>query len=286
MTSTLRAEHITFAYSRDKPVLQDISFDVSSGTFLAVVGPNGAGKSTLVNLLAGLLTPQAGEILLDGVNLRSYRVQDIARKVAVVRQEFVPAFGFSVAETVLMARTLYYGRWGFESQTDRELVKQALELTDTAGFAGRPLASLSAGERQRVFIARGLAQNTPLLLLDEPTSFLDWKHQGRIYDLLKSIQIEKGTTIVAITHDLNLAAQYCDQTLLLYPPDRQPAASASYRIGKTPDVLTPQEIERAFEARVFSAMVGDQKFLIPWGARAEGLTPLRPDGINLSDRAS
>ncbi len=286
MKSTLRAEHVTFAYSRDKPVLRDLSLDIPSGTFLAVVGPNGAGKSTLINILAGLLTPQAGRVLVDGVDLRSCRVQDIARKVAIVRQEFVPAFGFSVVETVLMARTLHYGHWGFESKADREIVKEALELTDTTGFAARPLASLSAGERQRVFIARGLAQNTPILLLDEPTSFLDWKHQGRIYDLLKSVQIEKGTTIVAITHDLNLAAQYCEQTLLLYPPDREPAASASHRMGKSSDVLTPQEIERAFETRVFSAMVGDQRFLIPWGTTAKGLTPRRPDGASFSDRSA
>jgi iron complex transport system ATP-binding protein len=277
MTSAVQTKHVTFGYGRDRPVLRDISFDVWAGTFLAIVGPNGAGKSTLINLLAGLLKPQSGAVLLDGANLRSCSVQDIARKASVVRQEFIPAFGFSVEETVLMARTLHYGRLGFESKTDRELVMRALELTDTTEFAARPLASLSAGERQRVFIARGLAQDTPILLLDEPTSFLDLKHQIKIYDLLKSIQAEKGTTIVAITHDLNLAAQYCDQTLLLYPLGSQPAESSSYRIGKTPEILTAKEVERAFDVRVFSALVGNERFLIPLGARAKDPdTPSRP----------
>ncbi len=270
MIEAIQTEHVTFGYGRGGPVLRDASFEVHAGTFLAVVGPNGAGKSTLINLLAGLLKPQSGEVLLEGANLRSSRVQDIARRVAVVRQEFIPVFGFSVIETVLMARTLHYGRLGFESKADRELARQALELTETVEFASRSLDSLSAGERQRVSIARGLAQNTPILLLDEPTSFLDLKHQVKIYDLLKSVQLEKGTTIVAITHDLNLAAQYCDQTLLLYPLGRRPAESPCCRIGKTADILTPPEIERAFDVHVFSAIVGDERFLIPLGARARG----------------
>ncbi len=270
MTAAIQAEHVTFGYGRGRPVLQDVSFEVQAGTFLAVVGPNGAGKSTLINILAGLLQPQSGDVLLQGAPLRSSRVQDIARNVAVVRQEFIPVFGYSVMETVLMARTLHYGRLGFENKADRELALQALELTETVEFAARSLGSLSAGERQRVFIARGLAQNTPILLLDEPTSFLDLKHQVRIYDLLKSVQLEKSTTIIAITHDLNLAAQYCDQTLLLYPLGHRSAEHPSCRIGKTSDILAPEEIERAFDVHVFSAIVGDERFLIPLGARGRG----------------
>jgi len=278
MTSAIQAERITFGYGRDKPVLRDVSFEIQAGSFLAIAGPNGVGKSTLINILARLLRPQSGRVLLEGENLRSCSVQEVARKVAVVRQEFIPAFGFSVIETVLMARTLHYGRLGFESRTDRELTIRALELTGTTEFASRPLGSLSAGERQRVFIARGLAQDTPILLLDEPTSFLDLKHQIKVYDLLKSIQTEKGTTIVAITHDINLASQYCNETLLLYPPGGSTGGSPSYRIGKTSEVLTPDEVERAFDVHVFSATVGGLSFLIPSGART--------DGPNLPSRTS
>jgi iron complex transport system ATP-binding protein len=268
MTLALQAKHITFGYRPDTPVLQDVSFAVPGGAFLAIVGPNGAGKSTLLNILAGHLRPQAGDVLLDDVSLRSCRIRDIARRIAVVRQEFVPAFAFSVAETVLMARTPFFGPLGFESPADRELATRALELTDTLGFASRPLGSLSAGERQRVFLARALAQDTPVLLLDEPTSFLDLKHQVRIYDLLKSIQRERHTTIIAVTHDLNLALQYCDETLLLYPPrpDRQ---APQHRIGRTSEILTPQEVERAFDVRLFAGSMGRERFLIPLGRNAK-----------------
>jgi iron complex transport system ATP-binding protein len=279
MTAAIQAERITFGYGHDKPVLRDVSFEVRAGTSLAIVGPNGVGKSTLINILARLLRPQSGRVLLEGENLRSCSVQEVARKVAVVRQEFIPAFGFSVIETVLMARTLHYGRLGFESKTDRELAIRALELTGTTEFASRPLGSLSAGERQRVFIARGLAQNTPILLLDEPTSFLDLKHQIKIYDLLKSIQTDKGTTIVAITHDINLASQYCNETLLLYPPGGSAAPSPSYRIGRTSEVLTSDEVERAFDVHVFSAVVDGLRFLVPSGTgRNDSNLPGRTSG--------
>lgn len=286
MTTALQVEHVAFGYSRRESVLADVSFAVRAGTFLAVVGPNGVGKSTLIGVLAGLLRPQSGTVLLDGKDLRSWGVRSVARKIAVVRQEFIPAFGFSVMETVLMARTPHYGQLGFESQSDRDLAAQALSLTDTAQFASRPLAHLSAGERQRVFIARALAQDTPILLLDEPTSFLDFQHQVRIYDLLKSIQIDRQRTIVTVTHDINLAAQYCNEALLLYPP-RPPAQTTEdtspgqlrCRIGDTAAVLAPQEIERAFGVRVFSGVVGSGRFLLPLGARAKdaGLSGRSPE---------
>ncbi len=279
MTPVIEVEHVTFGYGPARPVLQDISFPVRAGTFLAVAGPNGAGKSTLLNILAGLLKPRSGEVLLEGVNLRACRVQDIARRIAVVRQEFIPVFGFSVAETVLMARTPYFGPSGFESKADRELAARALELTDTTRFASRPLGSLSAGERQRVFIARALAQDTPILLLDEPTSFLDLKHQVGIYDLLKSIQLERHATIVAVTHDINLAMQYCDQALLLYPPGGPPPKRPRYRLGKTSEVFAPEEIERAFDVRVCAGSAGSARFLMPLGTRAKdsNLAPARHD---------
>jgi iron complex transport system ATP-binding protein len=275
MTPALQAEHITFGYGPERPVLQAVSFGVRAGTFLAIVGPNGVGKSTLLNILAGQFQPQAGDVLLEGVSLRSCRVRDIARKIAVVRQEFIPAFGFSVAETVLMARTPFFGPLGFESEADRALATRALELTDTLAFAPRLLGTLSAGERQRVFIARALAQDTPVLLLDEPTSFLDLKQQVRIYDLLKSIQLERNTTIIAVTHDLNLAIQYCDEALLLYPP-RTDGQAPCHRIGKTSEILTPEEVERAFDVRLFAGSTGRERFLIPLGRNAKDSGPDNP----------
>ncbi len=278
MTTSIRLDNVTFAYQPDRPVLQEINLTVEAGTFLAVVGPNGAGKSTLIHLLAGLLKPQSGTVAIDGRNIQSLGRRRLAEKVALVQQEFVPVFGFSVNEVVLMARIPYYSQMGFEREVDRRIVADALERTDTASFASRPLASLSGGERQRVFIARALAQDTPIILLDEPTSFLDLRHQVATYDLLKSIQRDRGRTIVAITHDINLAAQYCDQVLLLRPCiECSGAASVKgalrptdhYRMGPPREVLSRQEIENTFGVRVFSAPVGAERMFLPLGTMAK-----------------
>ncbi|MFQ6035145.1 MAG: ABC transporter ATP-binding protein, partial [Sedimentisphaerales bacterium] len=163
---------------------------------------------------------------------------------------------------VLMARTSYFGQLGFESKADRQIVSQALQATDTIQFASRPLANLSGGERQRVFIARALAQNTAILLLDEPTSFLDLKHQVGIYDLLKKAQLEKGKTIIVVTQDINLAAQYADEVLLL-------GTDSSSHIGKIEDVFFPEQIEKVFGVRIFTAKVGQEKFFLPLGKFAK-----------------
>ncbi|MHC4533914.1 MAG: ABC transporter ATP-binding protein [Planctomycetota bacterium] len=262
MSAIIEVKNLSFGYTSQNTILKDISFEIKAGTFVGIAGPNGAGKSTLLNLLCGALKPKSGIIKIDATPIESYNWEALAGKVAVVRQEFVPVFGFSVLETVLMARTSYFGTFGFENKTDKQIVNEALEATDTAQFASRPLGSLSGGERQRVFIARALAANSPVLLLDEPTSFLDLKHQVGIYDLLKSTQLEKGKTIVAITHDINLAAQYCDEILLL-------GANSNYHIGQTKDVFSPEQIEKVFGVRTFVGSLGKEKFFIPLGKFAK-----------------
>jgi len=266
----IEVQDLTFGYTQTghsaelsrSPVLKDLSFEVQAGSFLAIAGPNGAGKTTLLNLLCGLLQAQRGAITIDAAPIKSYSVQALAHKVAIVRQEFIPVFGFTVAEMVMMARTFYLNALGFESKTDRQKVREALEATEVACFAGRPLSRLSGGERQRVFIARALAQETPLLLLDEPTSFLDLKHQVGIYDLLKKMQLEKGKTIITITHDVNLAAQYCDEILLLGPDN-------SYHIGRAKNVFTSEQIEKVFGVRGFAGTVGRERFFLPLGKLAK-----------------
>jgi iron complex transport system ATP-binding protein len=262
MSNIIEVENLSFGYIKQSRILENISFEVSPGTFLAVAGPNGAGKTTLLNLLCGLLKPKAGSIEIDAAHIESYSVKKLAQKVAVVRQEFVPVFDFTVAEMVAMARTPYLGTFGFENKADKKIVNGALEMTDTIRFAARPLAHLSGGERQRVFIARALAQNTAILLLDEPTSFLDLKHQVGIYDLLKAAQLEKGKTIVAVTHDINLAAQYCDEALLI-------GADNSYHIGKAEDIFSPERVEEVFGVRAFAGKVGQEKFFLPLGKFAK-----------------
>jgi len=262
MSGIIEVDNLSFGYTSETTILKDMSFNVMSGTFVAIAGPNGAGKSTLLNLMCRALKPDSGTIRIDASVIESFSTRALAAKVAVVRQELTPIFGFSVTETVLMARTLYYGSTGFESRADREITNDALVATDTARFACRPLTSLSSGERQRVFIARALAQNSLIMLLDEPTNFLDLKHQVGIYDLLKTAQVEKGKTIVAVTHDINLASQYCDEILLL-------GADGSYHIGKTKAVLSPEKIKEVFDVDVFAGKVGREKFFIPLGKFAK-----------------
>jgi iron complex transport system ATP-binding protein len=161
-----------------------------------------------------------------------------------------------------MARTPYLGMMAFETDADKKAIADALEMTDIARFADRPLGKLSGGERQRVFIARALAQQTPILLLDEPTSFLDMKHQVDIFDLLKKMQLEEQKTIVAVTHDVNLAAQYSDVTLLLAP-------DGSYSFGPTREILSTERIETVFGVKTFSAQIGQRRFFFPLGKYAK-----------------
>ncbi|HUW17919.1 MAG TPA: ABC transporter ATP-binding protein [Sedimentisphaerales bacterium] len=259
--SIIKVSNVSFGYSRVE-VLRNLSFEVPARSFLAVVGPNGAGKSTLLNLLCRTLTPKSGAITIDSSAIESYSTKALARKVAVVRQEFIPVFGFTVVEMVSMARTPYFDTFGFERKADKEIIAEALEMTDTTRFASRRLAELSGGERQRVFIARALAQDTAILLLDEPTSFLDLRHQVAIYDLLKKLQLEKGKTIVAVTHDINLAAQYCDETLLI-------GADYSYCIGRAEQVLSGEQIEKVFGVRTYVGRIDRENFFLPLGKFAK-----------------
>ncbi|MGD2095306.1 MAG: ABC transporter ATP-binding protein [Phycisphaerales bacterium] len=274
MNAIIEVENLSFGYDPEKTILKHLSFKVIQGRFLAIAGPNGAGKTTLLNLLCGLLRPKAGSAKIDTKPATSYSAKKLAKKVAMVRQEFVPVFDFTVAQIVSMARTPYLGTFGFEDKTNREMVNEALDVTDTTQFASRPLGSLSGGERQRVFIARALAADSPILLLDEPTSFLDLKHQVGIYDLLKAAQIDKDKTIVAVTHDINLSAQYCDEILLL-------GAEGNYHIGETKDVLSTVQIEKVFGVKTFAGKLGKENFFIPLGkfAKDGGQITNKPNNI-------
>jgi iron complex transport system ATP-binding protein len=255
MSNIIEVENLGFSFT-GKPVLQNLCFTVTEGSFVCIIGPNGAGKTTLLNLISGIIKSESGSIKLQGRPVESYSTRNIAHKIAVVRQEFVPAFDFTVNDIVSMARTPYLGMFGMLGRGDVEIINDSLEATEMTGFADRILSSLSAGERQRVFIARALAQNTPVLLLDEPTTFLDMKHQVGIYDLLKTSQIDKGKTIIAITHDINLAVQYCEKILFF-------AADGSYQFGTPDEILSAEQIRKNFGVNVYTGSIGKKNFFIP-----------------------
>jgi iron complex transport system ATP-binding protein len=212
-----------------------------------LLGPNGSGKSTVVRLLSGVLVPQRGRVCLAGQPLTTLRREALAQRIAVVPQETRIDVPFSVFEIVLMGRTPHHERFGFESKADIALAHRAMELTDVKGLAHRAIHELSGGERQRVILARALAQTPQLLLLDEPTAFLDIKHQVEVCDLVRHLSRQEGLTVVSILHDLNLAALYCDRLALL----KQGRVFAS---GAPSAVLTRANIQAVYETAVSIGM--------------------------------
>lgn len=236
----------------------NLSASIEAGSFCAVAGPNGVGKSTLIALVAGLLKADSGSIHVFDKNVVSYKPKKLSRQIALVQQEYVPVFGFTVLETVMMARLSRSDFVLFENNEDKNIVAEALEQTEIVHLAGRKLNELSGGERQRVFIARALAQQTPILLLDEPTNHLDIKHQIRIFDLLKKLQSQQNKTILAVTHDINMACQYCDRAMLM--TGRGPVLW-----GKPSDIFTIDSIKSVFEVDGVGGMMNNKPFFIPSG---------------------
>jgi iron complex transport system ATP-binding protein len=211
---TISVEKISCAYS-GRTVFEDLTFAVQPAELYIIIGPNGSGKTTLVKGLAGLIPVSAGVIRLDGRPLARVKRKDLARQIAYVSQSIAEDSPFTVKEMVLMGRSPYLGVLGVEGEADLAIARQAIEYTDLSHLADRPMARLSGGERQRAQIARAICQQPRLILLDEPTAALDMAHQVRMMELLASLRSDRETTVVMVSHDINLAAMYADRLLLL-----------------------------------------------------------------------
>ena len=222
----------------ERDVIKGVSADFHPGALTGVIGPNGAGKTTLLRALAGLLPVKAGSISLEGQPIDSFDRKETARRVGYLGQKQEPSFPFRVEETVMMGRYPHLGRLAPETGADREAVDTALRDVDATDLASRTLNELSGGELQRVLIARTLAAQTPVLLLDEPFANLDVRHCLAILEILRA-QAREGRTVVVSVHDLNLALRYCDELLLLYEGEILAQGNAG-------SVLTPRLIEKAF----------------------------------------
>jgi iron complex transport system ATP-binding protein len=255
--TAIETKQLCFNYAKN-PVLTNLSLSIDTGSFCAVAGPNGIGKSTLIWLVAGLIKAHSGTIQIHGKNIAAYRAKELSRQIALVQQEYVPVFGFTVLEMVMMARLSRRDFVLFENDQDKQIVAEALEQTEIVHLAGRKLDQLSGGERQRVFIARALAQQTPILLLDEPTNHLDMKHQIRIFDLLKKLQRLQNKTIVAVTHDINLACQYCDRAILM-------TDGVEVLCGQPSEVFAIETIKKVFEVNGIGGLIDNKPFFIPSG---------------------
>lgn len=238
----LRIQSVTVGYG-GAPILKGLDLTVARGEFLVVVGPNGSGKSTLVRAITGALTPAEGRILLGGQDLRRLRPREVARQLAVVAQDTTVGFDFTVEEIVSLGRTPHLPPLRSETPRDRAAVQEAMRQTGTAPLADRLITALSGGERQRVMVARALAQEPRLLILDEPTAHLDIAHQVEILDLVRRLNRADGLTVLAILHDLNLAALYADRLVMLKD-------GGVWAEGPPAEVLTEANILAVYGSRV------------------------------------
>jgi len=240
-TAPLLAVHgVTFRYPHSAgDALHDVSIDVKAGEFHAVLGPNGSGKTTLVRVALGLMVPGAGTAELAGRSASAWSRRDLARVVGVVAQREDNLFPQQVRETVLLGRYPHLSLWGAERPADRAAVTRALERCDAIALADRWIWTLSGGEYQRVRLARALAQEPSLLVLDEPTASLDVRHEMELFELVRGLVDRNGLAVVMITHHVNLAARFADRVLLL--ENGRTAAQ-----GSPGTVLTRETVERVF----------------------------------------
>jgi len=242
MNPTIKITNLSYAFG-NRNVLRDLSFGVEKGDFFVIIGPNGSGKTTLMRLMAGILKPQNGQIEILEHPHRSYTPKALARAVAFVPQRLPVDSPFTVGEAVLMGRVPYQGTLGIERAKDLEIAKQAMQFTEVDHLTGSSLTQLSGGEQQRVFIARAICQQPEIMLLDEPTASLDLAHQVKVMDLMEKLKVEKAITVIMVSHDVNLAAMYSNQVLLL--KEGEIAC-----IGLPSDVLSFRNLEEAYGCKL------------------------------------
>ncbi len=214
MSTLLKVENLNGGYEKND-VLGNVSFDVGKGEFLGIIGPNGSGKSTLLKLITRVIYPTSGNVLFEGKNIYKIKLKELCKKIAFVSQDTVINFPFSVWEVVLMGRIPYLNRMQAETKQDFLIAEKSLAQTKTGNLKYKIINQLSAGERQRVIIAKALTQEPALLFLDEPTAHLDIGYQAQIMALLKELNAKVNLTVVMVLHDLNLASEYCNRIILL-----------------------------------------------------------------------
>lgn len=258
-TSAMITDHLHLGYG-ERAIVEDLSIGLPRGEVTAIVGPNGCGKSTVLRSLARLLKPASGSILLDGADIQRSRTKDIARQLAILPQSPVTPSGITVRELVAYGRFPHQGLMRSPSQDDRDAVNWAIEVTNLNDFRDREVDTLSGGERQRAWIAMSLAQKTDVLLLDEPTTFLDIHYQIEVLALVRELNQTHGITVGWVLHDLNQAAAYSDQIIML--KEGKVVCHGDPRV-----VMTPISIKQVFgiECCVIQHPMGDVPVCLPNG---------------------
>ncbi|MER7403004.1 ABC transporter ATP-binding protein [Streptomyces sp. NPDC000070] len=256
--SRLAARGVTVGYGA-RTVIDDLDVAIPPGVITTIIGPNGCGKSTLLRTLSRLLKPSKGTVVLDGDDIARLRTRDVARKLGLLPQAPVAPEGLTVADLVARGRHPHQSWLRQWSSDDADVVERALAMTGVSDLADRPVDALSGGQRQRVWISMTLAQGTDLLLLDEPTTYLDLAHAMDVLDLVDDLH-ESGCTVVMVLHDLNLAARYSDNLIVM-------RAGSILAQGHPRDVLTAELLHEAFglRAKVIDDPVGDRPLVVPIG---------------------
>ncbi|HOL21785.1 MAG TPA: ABC transporter ATP-binding protein [bacterium] len=236
-----KIEGINFSYGKDD-VLKDISFEIQKGEFLGIIGPNGSGKTTLLKVLARILKPYRGKILLENEEIYEIPLSEYAKKVAYLPSMIEFSFSYTVEEFVSLGRFPYTGRYGQLKKSDRDIVENVLEQFEIGQYRKRKVWELSDGEKQRVFIAQVITQQASVIILDEPVSHLDIGHSFKIMDIIKEIN-RSGITVISVLHELNLASEYCTKLLLLNK-------GSIFSEGTAEEVITYQNIEKVYQTKV------------------------------------
>jgi iron complex transport system ATP-binding protein len=242
MNPAITTSNLSHSFGK-RNVLRHLSFSVGKGDFFIIIGPNGSGKTTLMKLMAGILKPQNGQLEILGLSNLSYTPKALAREVAFVPQRLPVDLPFTVGEAVLLGRAPYQGALGIERERDLEIAEKAMKFTEVDHLNNLNIDQLSGGEQQRVFIARAICQEPRIMLLDEPTASLDLAHQIRIMDLMEKLKLEKSVTVVMVSHDVNLAAMYGDQVLLI-------KAGEIVCRGEPRNVLSFQTLEETYGCKL------------------------------------
>ncbi len=235
----IELKELSFKYNGSSFSLSGINLQIKEGEFISVLGPNGSGKSTLLKLIGGFLKPFAGEVKISGVDVRNISPKERAKRIAYVPQNTITSYPFTVYEIVAMGRAPYLGLLGYERENDSAVIRDAMERMGIASIADKPITGISGGEMQRAFIARALAQEPEVILLDEANAHLDVKHQISIYKTLKELNEEKKTTVIFVSHDFNLPARFSERAVLL-------EKGKIFADDKIKNVLTAENIFKVF----------------------------------------
>ncbi|NLT16825.1 MAG: ABC transporter ATP-binding protein [Clostridiales bacterium] len=260
----IKINGLSFAYN-GRDVLFDVTLSMQKGTVTGIIGPNGSGKSTLLRLINALLAPKSGNVVINGKDVRSYSTRELARLVALVPQNSRLDFDFTVLDVVLMGRHPWLSRFQGESDKDLAIARASMAHSGITHLADRPVTRLSGGEWQRVVVARAFAQQTPVLLLDEPITGLDIRYQLEVMECMRASAVRTGMTIVCVLHDLNLALHYCDNIALL--------DGGRLRAFGFPSQLRGEVVDEVYGVRLIKVphpQTGEPCLFPRYGAAADG----------------